>query len=95
MEWTNAKIEQAFIGLEGHGIFAWSLMFSAPGWGQGTGMRGLGAESLPTIKAITTHFGPWNELEGKLVRVGRNSFNGPIVAMRDLLDDRKEVVFND
>lgn len=93
MTWTNAKIEQAFIGIENHGIFAWSLMFSGSSWGQGSGNRGLCAESLPTIEAIVRHFGDWNELEGKLVRVGRESFNGPILAMRDIIDDTKEVTF--
>lgn len=93
MTWTNAKIERAFIGIEDHGIFAWSLMFSGSGWGQGSGNRGLCAKSLPEIQAIVTHFGPWNELEGKIVRVGRDKFMGPIVAMRDIMDDTKEVVF--
>lgn len=93
MTWDNAKITQAFIGIENHGIFAWSLTFSGSGWGQGNGMRALGAQSLPTIEAIVRHFGPWNELEGTLVRVGREKFNGPIVAIRDIMDDEKEVVF--
>lgn len=93
MTWDNAEIKQAFIGIESHGIFAWSLMFSGPAWGQGTGSRFLVAGDLPTIEAIVRHFGPWNELKGKLVRVGRESHGGPIVAMRDIMDDTKEIVF--
>ncbi len=61
--------------------------------GQATGMRGLPPESLHTIKAIVTHFGPWNELEGKLVRIGKESHTGNILAMRDIISDKKEVVF--
>ena len=58
---------------------------------QGSGLRGLCAESLPTVEAIVSIFGPWNELKGKLVRIGRDG--NQIVAMRDILDDTKEVVF--
>lgn len=93
MVWTNAKITQAFIGIEGHGLLAWSLQFAGEAWGQGTGCRGLCVESLPTIEGIVRHFGPWNELEGKVVRIGRQASIGPINAMRDLLDDKKEVIF--
>jgi len=93
MIWDNAEIKSAFIGIENHGIFAWGLMFSGSGWVQGSGFRSLGAESLPQIQAVVTHFGPWNELEGKIVRVGRDKFMGPILAMRDIMNDTKEVVF--
>ena len=91
MTWTNAKIENAFIGIENHGIFAWGLDFSTGCLHQGSGLRGLYAESLPTIEGIVRIFGPWNELKGKLVRIGRE--NDRIVAMRDILDDSKEVTF--
>jgi len=90
MTWENAKIEKAFIGIEDHGIFAWGITFTGISWGQGTGMRGIGAESLPTIKQIVSIFGPWNELQGKVVRIGRD--NRQIVAIRDILDDKLEVV---
>lgn len=92
--WQNAEIEDAFIGLEDHGIFAWSLMFSGSGWGQGSGTRGLTAESLPTLKAIVSKFGPWSKLPGTVVRVGRDQAFGPIVAMCDILDDEKLVRFD-
>lgn len=92
-EWTNATISSAHICIESHGIFAWGLTFSGPGWVQGTGMRFLTAESLPTIEAIVRKFGPWNKLEGKIVRIGRVDGRGMIVAMRDILDDSKEVAF--
>lgn len=91
MTWTNAKIENAFIGIEDHDIFAWGLNFSTGCLHQGSGLRGLCAESLPTVEAIVRIFGPWNELKGKLVRIGRDG--NQIVAMRDIMDDTKEVVF--
>lgn len=92
--WQNAKIDRAFIGIEGHGIFAWCLVFAGSGWGQGSGTRGLEPESLPTIKAIVSKFGPWNELPGTMVRVGRDKPFGPIVAMCDILDESKMVRFD-
>jgi len=88
MEWTNAKITNAFIGIEDHGLFAWSLMFQWPGAGQGTGVYTFDSEK---IKEIVTILGPWNELEGKLVRIGKESYAGKILAIRDILDDQKEV----
>lgn len=91
MTWTNAKIESAFIGIEDHGIFAWGLNFSTGCLHQGSGLRELCAESLPKIEAIVRIFGPWSELKGKLVRIAREG--QMIVAMRDILDDSKEVVF--
>lgn len=93
--WQNAKIDRAFIGIEGHGIFAWCLVFAGSSWVQGNGTRGLAPESLPTLKAIVSHFGDWNDLPGKMVRVGRDKPGGPIVAMCDLLDDAKVVRFDD
>lgn len=93
MIWVNAEITEAFIGLEDHGIFAWGITFTGPGWGQGSGMRGLDPESLPTLKAIVTHFGPWTKLKGKVVRIGREGGHGSILGMCDILDDSKEVLF--
>lgn len=84
--WENAKIEKTFIGIEDHGIFAWGIIFGSKSWVQG----GFDAD---TIKIIVTHFGPWEELTGKVVRITRKSLGGHIVAMRDILDDDKEVCF--
>ena len=88
MEWINAKITNAFIGIEDHGLFAWSILFEWPGAGQGTGAFTFDADK---IKEIVTIFGPWNELEGKLVRIGKEGYVGRI---RDILDDLKEVKLN-
>jgi hypothetical protein len=90
MIWSNAKITKAFIGIEDHGIFSWSLTFCGNGWCQGTGAYGFSAKP---IKDIVRQFGPWNELEGKIVRICRESELGQIVAMRDIIDDSKEVIF--
>lgn len=91
IEWSNAKIENAFIGIEDHGIFAWGLSFTSVSLHQGTGLRGMCAESLLVIESIVRIFGPWHKLEGKLVRIGRK--DNQIIAMRDILDDEKEVTF--
>lgn len=91
MNWTNAKIEEAFIGIEDHGIFAWGITFTGDGWGQGTRMRFMSEADLPKLKTIVTHFGPWNKMTGKLVRIGRESDRGPILAIRDIIDDTKEI----
>lgn len=92
MTWTNAKIESAFIGIEDHGIFAWGLGFSANSFHIGTGLRELDAEfGLPKVEAIVRIFGPWNELKGKLVRIRREG--QMLVAMCDIMDDAKEVIF--
>jgi len=90
MIWDNARIVKTFIGIEDHGIFAWSIMFGGPGWGQGTGSRGFDAD---TIKEIVTKFGQWEDLQGKLVRIGRKHPGATIFSMRDILDDNIEVLF--
>ncbi len=92
MEWTNAEITSVFIGIEDHGIFAWDITFQGPGWGQSLGARGLCAESLPTLTAIAKTFGPLTQLKGKIVRIGKDKGRGRILAIRDVLDDNKEVV---
>lgn len=92
MEWTNAKIEKAFMGIEDHGIFAWGLSFSSGSLHQSTGLRWVAPDSLPILEAIVTHFGPWNDLEGKLVRIGKVTRTGPITAMRDILDDAENKI---
>lgn len=88
--WENAKISDAFIGIEDHGIFAFCITFSGGGWSQGTGAYVFCPNK---VEKICRTFGPWSDLEGKLVRVGRNS-SGRIMAIRDIMDDDKEVVFN-
>lgn len=89
VEWTNAEIADTFLGIEDHGLFAWSITFKNGSFHQGTGLRAVDRVSLPTIEAIVRIFGPWNRLQGKLVRIGRE--NRAIVAVRDILDDEKEV----
>jgi len=91
MEWTNVKITNAFIGIEDHGVFAWSLMFAWPGAGQGTGVYTFDSEK---IKEIVTKFGQWEDLQGKLVRIGRKHPGATIFSMRDILDDSIEVLFD-
>ena len=39
-------------------------------------------------------FGHWENLQGKLVRVGRKHPGGTLVVMRDILDDNIEVLFD-
>jgi len=89
MIWENAKITSTFIGIEDHGIFAWNIDFAGPGWGQGTGAYGFSASM---IESIVRAFGPWEALEGQVVRIGREG-RGRILGMRDILDDTKEVMF--
>lgn len=90
MIWDNARIVKTFIGIEDHGIFAWSILFAGSGWGQGTGSRGFDADM---IKEIVTKFGQWEDLQDKLVRIGRKHPGATIFSMRDILDDNIEVLF--
>lgn len=91
MIWDNARIIKTFIGIEDHGIFAWSIVFEGSSWGQGTGTRTFDAD---IIKEIVTKFGQWEDLQGKLVRVGRKHPGSTLVVMRDILNDKIEVVFD-
>jgi len=93
LQWQNAKIERAFLGIEDHGLFAWTLTFSGNGWGQGCGTRIVTPEAIPTLKSIVSKFGAWNKLPGTLVQVGRVGEYGPIVAMRDISNEEKAVRF--
>lgn len=91
MIWENAKVVKTFIGIEDHGFFAWSIVFEGASWGQGTGGRVFDAN---VIKEIVTKFGHWENLQGKLVRVGCKHPGGTLVVMRDILDDSIEVLFD-
>lgn len=59
--------------------------------GQGTGNRVFDAN---VIKEIVTKFGHWENLQGKLVRVGCKHPGATIFSMRDILDDSIEVKFD-
>jgi hypothetical protein len=81
-EIENARISSAFLGVEDHGIFTFSLMLDFDGSGQGFGQYGLDEWSkaqddrvgigygIDVLKAILEVVGveEWGQLKGKLVR---------------------------
>ena len=91
IKWKNAKIVNTFIGIEDHGIFAWNIVFSGNGWGQGTGIYSIDTSALPILEKIVRLFGPWEELKDKFVQIGREEDRGLIIGIRDILDETKEV----
>ena len=90
----NAKITDAFLGIEDHGILTIIFTLRGDGWGQCYGGYSLsgkdGFSSMGVIKSILDAFKvkSWNELEGKFCRVLRERQFGKILGIGDIIEDR-------
>lgn len=87
-ETLNAKIEETFLGVQGHGIFTCVITFGGAGWSQGFPAYNLQTDAskflLPLIKTVGAK--SYEDLTGHLVRVKRD--NGIIVAVGHIFDDK-------
>jgi len=93
METTNAKIKEAFLGYEGHGILTIDFVLDYGGSQQGFGGYQLSnpydlhrwiTELMKTVGVES-----WNELKNKYVRVEREAgWNGKITRIGNLLEDK-------
>lgn len=96
---TNAKISSTMLGIEDHGIMTFSMMMDMGGTGQGFGGYSLDgragevghSKSIQCIRKILETVGvmKWEDLNGKLVRIRKDSeWNGPIKAIGHIIDDK-------
>lgn len=89
----NAVIKRAMLGLEDHGIMTWMLHLEFQSAGQGFGGRSLDGAGDFMSKSIrhvleTVGVDDWCDLKGKLIRIKKDSYNGPITEIGHILDDR-------
>jgi hypothetical protein len=95
---VNARIEDTMFGIEDHGIMTFMLFLSFEDSGQGFGGYALDgksgtighSKSIPCIRKIleTVDVLYWEKLKGQLIRIKKESYSGPIVAIGHIMDDR-------
>lgn len=95
---NNAKILNAYLGLEGHGILTINLNLEfGDGSVQGFGGWSLGTPDRPDLSGFTSSFilgilrvagvGSWGELPGKIIRTRGGGFNSSIKEIGHALKD--------
>jgi len=87
MSIKNAKIESTHLGLEGHGIFTFSLHLKLENSNQGFGnFAWISSEAIyEVLKAVGVD--KWEDLPGKMIRINCEG-DGVIVAIGHIIDDK-------
>lgn len=94
----NAKIVNAFLGFEDHGILTVCITVEGDGWGQSFGGYGFGSASQPVMHPfgmefirqllLTLEVNSWSELQGLHVRIRSDHSLGKIHAIGHIVKDK-------
>ncbi|HUX00712.1 MAG TPA: hypothetical protein VMY35_07010 [Phycisphaerae bacterium] len=90
MEQENGVVESTMLGTEDHGILTAWLHLKFNGTGQGFGGYAFDAFGCEFIRQVlkVLKVDSWEKLPGKPLRVRREHYGGPIVAIGHYIEDR-------